>query len=215
MRFQSLIALLGASGFAAAATSVGVTPHDQYSSSVGVLGCYINTNRVAYWPEAIDCNNICVTVSYAGRSVNLLRIDQSGGAHDISYDAWNYLYTGFSATEKPTAGGSLSMTYVNQPAATCAGLIYTTGGKLPLSAANSMNYLSSCLNQPSSWVSQNYVLYNILNPTCTYGYDEICTLDWPSQNQATCPHQLGVPAILTTKPVYNILYPTGQVVTAP
>lgn len=215
MLYFGLAALLGTGSLVAAATSVGVTPHDQYSSSVGVLGCYINTNRVAYWPEAIDCNNICVTVSYAGRSVNLLRIDQSGGAHDISYDAWNYLYTGFSATEKPTAGGSLSMTYVTQPAAACADLIYTTGGKLPLSGANSMNYLSSCLNQPSSWVAQNYVLYNILNPTCTYGYDEVCTLDWPAQNQATCPHQLGVPAILTSKPVYNILYPTGQVVVAP
>jgi hypothetical protein len=68
----------------AAAIGVWTTPHDKYSSSVGVLGCKINTNRVAYWPGSVDCNNICVKLSYNGRSVNLLRIDQSGGAYDVS-----------------------------------------------------------------------------------------------------------------------------------
>lgn len=198
---------------AAAATTINVTPHDMYSSSVGVLGCKIDTNRVAYWPLAIDCNNICVKVSYGGRSLNLLRIDQSGGAYDISYDAWNYLYTGQSATAHPTAGGGVSMTYENRPADECKSLLKASG-KLALSGANSMNYLGSCLNQPSSWVAKNYVLYNILNPTCTYGYDETCTLNWPSQNQATCPHQLGVPAVLKSQPVYNIQYPTGKSVLA-
>ena len=39
---------------APAGGSISVTPHQQYSSSVGVLGCKINTNRVAckqYWPH--------------------------------------------------------------------------------------------------------------------------------------------------------------------
>lgn len=213
MHFLKISTLLAASTIAAAG-SVGVTPHDQYSSSVGVLGCHIDTNRVAYWPGSVDCNNICIKLSYGGRSVDLLRIDQSGGAYDVSYDAWNYLYTGFSAKDKPTAGGAISMTYTNQPASACAYLIHTAGSKLPLSGANSMNFLASCLGQPGSWVANNYVLYNIGNPICTYGYDETCTLDWPAQNQATCPHQLGVNAALTTTPVYNILYPSGQLVRA-
>ena len=57
--------------------AVWATPHDSYSSSIGVLGCKVNTNRVAYWPGSVDCNNICVSLSYEDRSVNLLRVDQS------------------------------------------------------------------------------------------------------------------------------------------
>ncbi len=87
-------------------------------------------------------------------------------------------------------------------------------GRLVLSAANSMNYLASCLVQPGSWVADNYVLYNIQTPTCTLGYDETCALDWPAQNQATCPHQLGFPALLTSQPVWNVQYLTGAVVLA-
>ncbi|KAK3693137.1 hypothetical protein B0T22DRAFT_504628 [Podospora appendiculata] len=194
-----------------AADAVGMTPHDQYSSSVGVLGCHINTNRVAYWPMAVDCNNICVQVSYGGRTLNLLRIDQSGGAYDISYDAWNYLYTGQSATVAPVAGGAVSMNYQNVPASNCAGLISSANGGLPLSAANSMNFLTSCA--AGTWVGDHHVLYNILNPVCTYGYDEVCTLA-AGANQATCPHTLGSNNPLITSPVYNILYPSGQVALA-
>ncbi|CAK7242783.1 MAG: hypothetical protein STHCBS139747_004284 [Sporothrix thermara] len=212
-------ALLAANSVAAAATTVGVTPHASYSSSIGVLGCKVNTNRIAYWPMAVDCNNICVSLSYGGRQVYLLRVDQSGGAHDVSYDAWNYLITGKSATDDPTAGGSVDMQTENVDASKCASLIHTSGSKLPLSAANSMNYLNSCLVQQAagntSWVAANYVLYNILDPICTYGFDETCSLtDWPDQNQATCPHQLGDPVALTTQPVYNIEYPTGEEVLA-
>ncbi|KAG7403811.1 hypothetical protein Forpe1208_v016062 [Fusarium oxysporum f. sp. rapae] len=82
-----------------------------YSSSIGVLGCKINTNRVAYWPSAVDCNNICVKDSHEGRHVYLLKIDSSGGAHDISYDAWNFLKVGRSASEDPEQGGGIPMSY--------------------------------------------------------------------------------------------------------
>jgi len=206
--------LLSATCASAASGTIGATPHDSYSSSVGVLGCKIDTDRVAYWPESIDCTNICVSVSYGGRQLHLLRIDQSGGAHDMSYDAWNYLYTGYSATSKPTAGGAIAMDYTDVDASECADLIRTSGNKLPLSASNSMNFLSSCLEQQGSWVAQNYVLYNILDPICSYGFDEICSLDFPAQNQAKCPHPLGTPVALTTDPVYNIRYPTGEKVLA-
>ena len=195
-----------------AAKTVWVTPHDSYSSSVGVLGCKIDINRVAYWPMSVDCNNICVSLSYKGRSVYLLRVDQSGGAYDVSYDAWNYLITGYSATEDPISGGATAMDYENVDPSRCADLIQADG--LPLSAANSMDFLSSCLDQSDSWVANNYVLYNILDPVCLFGCDEECTLDLSTSNQPQCPDTLGVDVPLTTDPVYNIRYPTGEEVQA-
>ncbi|KAI1340912.1 hypothetical protein F5Y15DRAFT_36034 [Xylariaceae sp. FL0016] len=193
--------------------TVSATPHDSYSSSVGVLGCKVNTNRIAYWPGAVSCDDICVKLSYGGRSVKLLRVDQSQGAHDVSYDAWNYLYTGKSAADAPAAGGGVAMQYENLDASACGDLIHTKGNKLPLSASNSMNFLTSCLDS-DTWVGKNYVLYNILDSVCSYGHDEKCTLDWPSANQATCPSTLGDSVALTSDPVYNIRYPTGQKVLA-
>lgn len=194
--------------------TVWATPHDSYSSSVGVLGCKVDTNRIAYWPSSIDCSNICVSLRYEDRRVHLLRVDQSEGAYDISYDAWNYLYTGHSATDKPTAGGPVEMQYENVDASKCKDLIHTKGNKLPLSAANSMNFLASCLGEEDSWISKNYILYNILDPICTLGHDEKCDLDWPNANQASCPHQLGLPDSLKDRPVYNIRYPSGEKVLA-
>jgi hypothetical protein len=195
-------------------TTVPATPHDSYSSSVGVLGCKVNTNRIAYWPDSVDCNNICVSLEYEGRQVYLLRVDQSQGAHDISYDAWNYLVTGYSASKKPVAGGPMQMTAQNVDMSNCASLIHTSGSKLPLSAANSINFLASCLEQQNSWVADNYVLYNILDPICLYGQDQTCTLDWPTANQPTCPGTLGLPNALKGDPVYNIEYPSGLKVLA-
>lgn len=128
----------------------------------------------------MDCNSICVEVSCAGRSVKLLRVDQSDGAYDISYDAWNYLVTGQTARTDPVAGGGIAATYQSLPMAECMELITEPNQKLALSGANSMNFLASCLDQSDSWVANNYILYNIDNPTCTFGYDEVCTLDWPS-----------------------------------
>lgn len=205
--------LLAAATARAAGGTVWATPHESYSSSIGVLGCKVDTNRIAYWPASVDCTNICVSLSYEGRTVHLLRIDQSQGAHDVSYDAWNYLVTGYSATERPTAGGAIAMEYEDADPSACASLIYTDGGKLPLSASNSMNYLASCLSQ-DSWVGKNHVLYNILDPICSWGNDETCTLDWPTANQPVCPTQLGTPSVLTSAPVYNIQYVTGNKVMA-
>jgi len=212
MRAQILI--LATSCGAAAATGVWTTPHDSYSSSVGVLGCKINTDRVAYWPGSVDCNNICVKLSYGGRSVHLLRIDQSGGAYDISYDAWNYLQTGKSATTDPITGGTVAMDYEEVDASECADLILTPGSKLPLSASNSINFLSSCLAQPNSWVAKNYVLYNICDAICTLGFDEECELNLAVSNQPSCKHTLGLTSKLTSAPVYNIQYDSGKTVMA-
>lgn len=218
------LSLLSALGTAAAAskdtaktTTIWATPHDSYSSSVGVLGCKIDTNRVAYWPSAIDCDSFCVEVSHpsSGRKVKLLRVDQSQGAHDMSYDAWNYLITGHSATDDPTAGGATEMQAKTLDASECASLIHTKGHKMPLSASNSMNFLADCLdNHPDSYIAKKYVLYNIADAVCSLGKDEECDLDWPAANQATCPHTMGDQSPLDSDPVYNILYPSGKKVKA-
>lgn len=185
-----------------------ITPHDRYSSSIGVLGCKINTNRIAYWPSSPSCDSICVEVSINGRSVNLLKIDQSGGAYDISYDAWNYLSTGLSAEVYPSTGGLLAATYTDVDMIHCVDIIKEPENRLAFSAANSMNFITSC--SPDSWVGTNYALYNIANSACTYGYDEVCTMPSVSEgNQPNCPHQLGSQVELTTCPVYNIDYSTG------
>ncbi|KAH7310649.1 hypothetical protein B0I35DRAFT_332338, partial [Stachybotrys elegans] len=195
--------------------TIWATPHDSFSSSIGVLGCKIDTNRVAYWPASVDCTNICVALTHGDRTVHLLRIDQSGGAYDVSYDAWNYLTTGHSASDQPSAGGAIEMTYRNVDARECRDLIHTRGHRLPLSAANSMNFLASCLDRRGgSWVADNYVLYNMLDSICTLGRDEECEIDWPAANQPTCPHMLGKMVELDDTPVYNIRYPTGETVVA-
>ncbi|KAH7016506.1 uncharacterized protein B0I36DRAFT_254879 [Microdochium trichocladiopsis] len=189
--------------------SISVTPHDRYSSSVGVLGCKINTNRVAYWPSSVSCDNLCVRVTANGRSVTLLKVDQSGGAYDISYDAWNYLVTGQGAKQNPVYGGGVSATWEDVPMSQCADLLSVAGGKLPLTAANAMNYVASCTS--NTWVANNYALYNILDPACKWGYDELCTLPPPTvSNQPSCQHQLGVPVTFTGQGFKNIDYGTGK-----
>ncbi|KAF4120076.1 hypothetical protein GMORB2_3487 [Geosmithia morbida] len=191
--------------------AASVTPHVEYSSSVGVVGCKINTNRVAYWPMSVNCNDICVKVSNGDKSLHLLKIDTSGGAYDISYDAWNELGFGSSAREDPHMGGGIDMTYEFVDNSECSHLL--DDGKLPLLAANSMNYVSSCLAEPSSWVAKNYKLYNILDSVCHSGIDEECSVDLSVSNQPTCPSGLGSNSPLDN-PVWNISYGTGKLVKA-
>jgi hypothetical protein len=215
--FTALLAAASATMVSAAALaprgagSASMTPHDQYSSSVGVLGCKINTNRVAYWPTSVGCDDICVKVSNEGRSVYLLKVDQSGGAHDMSYDAWNYLVCGKSADKDPQTGGGVTMSYETVHPSKCAHLL--DNGKLPIAAANGMNYIAACISEPSSWVAKNYQLYNILDPVCKYGVNEKCSLDLAVSNQPSCPSGLGSNLALNLK-VSNILYGSGEVVAA-
>lgn len=205
----SQIATTLALASAAMATGISITPHAQFSSSIGVLGCFINTNRVAYWPIQPGCDSVCVKVTEpgSGRSVNLLAIDTSGGAYDISYDAWNYLYTGKGAKEAPAMGGGIPADWEQQDMSACADLITTPDGKLPLMAANSINYYTSCSSD--SWVGKNTALYNIQTSSCTLGFNEVCTLDLAVSNQPACPHILGAQNPLSGLPVTNIDYGTG------
>jgi hypothetical protein len=129
---------------------ISATPHVEYSLSVGVLGCKINTNRVAYWPVSVGCENMSVKVSHRGRSLHLLHVDQSGGAYDMSYDAWNTLVTGKNATVDPTLGGGVDMEYESIDMDECSHLLHDSDGKLTFSAANSMNFIASCISEPNS-----------------------------------------------------------------
>lgn len=192
--------------------AISVTPHDRYSSSIGVLGCKIDTNRVAYFPGFPSCDGMCMKVSANGRSVHLLQIDQSGGAYDMSYDAWNYLKTGQSATENPVMGGGMPATYENVAMSECDHLIHTDDKKLAFSAANSINYVVGC--SAGSWIGQNHALVNIQDPACTMGKDERCTLDLAVSNQPSCPSLLGSKAALTGDQVWDIVYGTGDKVLA-
>ncbi|OAQ63976.1 cerato-platanin [Purpureocillium lilacinum] len=216
MLFSIASVVTASAGIAAAIPTnrddrISVTPHEQYSSSIGALGCYLNTNRVAYWPETITCDNICVKVTNGDRSVNLLRVDQSGGAHDISYDAWNYLAYGESATLDPHEGGGVAMTYEQVDGNECKPLL--KDGKLALSASNSMNFYASCLGS-ENWVAKNSELVNIDDPLCKYGYDEICSLDLHISNQPSCSHALGSHSPTDDLAVTNIAYGTGKEYTA-
>ncbi|KAH7231858.1 uncharacterized protein BKA55DRAFT_598524 [Fusarium redolens] len=163
-----------------------ITPHAEYSSSVGVLGCKVDMNRIAYWPLDVRCDGICVKVSNEGRSLHLLRIDKSGGF-------------GASAIDDPLVGGGIQMSYEIVDTSECRHLLHE--GKLPLSAANSMNYVSSCISQPTSWVAQNYQLYNINDPVCKYGVDEKSNLDLTTSN----------PLQIESR-VKNVAYGTGEIV---
>ena len=176
-----------------------------------LLSLHVVLTKDQYWPEPVDCQNICVQVSYKGRSLNLLHIDHSGGAHDISYDAYSILTTGQSADDSKSAaaGGDMSMTYTVMPPSACGGLLYT--GKLPLEASNSMDYLSNCLqHEPDSFAAKNYELWNMADSTCTLGVNEKCTLNWPAENDPTCPSQLGIQTPLSTQPTHNVEYPSGK-----
>lgn len=187
--------------------SVSVTPHDKYSSSIGVLGCKINTNRVAYFPKTPGCDNICIKVTHGDRSLHLLHIDSSTGAHDISYDAWNELVFGVSAKDEPHQGGGVDMEWEEVDSEECKDLL--DDGKLPLSAANSMNYWASCQAE-GGWVAENSKLINIMDPVCKYGVDEECTVDLAVSNQPSCPSVLGTNTELEGQEVINIAYGTGK-----
>jgi hypothetical protein len=190
--------------------TASITPHDKYSSSIGVLGCKIDTNNVAYWPSSVDCDKICVKVSRGGRSRHLLKIDQSGGAYDISYDAWNYLAFGKSATEDPRMGGGLEMEYEFVDNEECADLL--DDGKLALSASNSISFVTSC--GADTWVGKNHKLINIQDSQCKYGEDVECKLDLAVSNQPDCGSSvLGINSQPDLE-VLNIAYGTGDEVTA-
>jgi len=82
---------------------------------------------------------------------------------------------------------------------------------LAFTAANSMNFVTSC-KETDSWVGNNFSLFNIANSACTLGVDERCEYpDLTLGNQLTCPHQLGLQTLMEGEAVQNIAYGTGVV----
>lgn len=212
MKYSTSIGLLGlaATPLAAAAT-VSVTPHDKFSSSVGVLGCKVDTDRLAYWPGSPDCNNFCKKLSAGPYSLYVMHLDSSGGAHDISYDAWVYLQTGQTATTKPIMGGGFPVNVEQASPQECAHLL--NDGKMPFTAQNGANFYTSCMAS-NSWIGNNAELFGITNMACTLGVDEPCTVD-PASMQPVCPSGFKPSnQPLAGHTVWDIEYGTGRRVAA-
>ncbi|KAM4067141.1 hypothetical protein HRG_001138 [Hirsutella rhossiliensis] len=160
---------------------------------MGSLGCKINPDR------PLDCDGLWVSLAYGGRQAYLQRLDQSAGAQDIGYDGWNF---------------GMELEHVDASRCSHRLLHPEQGARRPLSAANRIGFLSTCLDRPDSWLATHHALYNTLDPICTLGHDEPCRLDDDAGQQPVCPHVLGEPARLTSTPVYNIRYPTDDRVLA-
>ena len=206
----NLIAVLGLALGHVSAETVGVTPHQQYSSSIGVPGCLIDTNRVAYFPAMPSCTEPCVRVTHpeAGRKLTLLQIDQSQGAYDISYDAWNYLKSGVGAKKSPEKGGEINVEIVSVALDDdqCQALLGRTGGKIPNMAISPNWAIDMCPDV------ENIVFYNFMTQSCTIGSDEVCQLNGQVMN---CPSGVGAVDDYDGPTVTDIAYGTGEDVLSP
>ncbi|ROV99695.1 hypothetical protein VSDG_02960 [Cytospora chrysosperma] len=198
--------------------TVYVTPHSQFSSSIGVLGCKVDTDRIAYWPAAPDCTNMCIKLTFGSRSRTVLHIDTSGGNYDISFDTFQYLAFGSSATASPAilnANAGASMDYEIVDMSECSDIITSDTGKLSFIAV-SPNQVQACLSQSGSWVAQNYELLNIANSQCQYGIDESCTFNVATRT-VNCPSGAGANgnvALSPAQPVIDYIAPCGVTATA-
>ncbi|KAL2108572.1 hypothetical protein VUR80DRAFT_3622 [Thermomyces stellatus] len=207
---RRLIASLGLVLRLARARMEGVTPHQQYSSSIGVPGCLIDTNRVAYFPTQPSCTEPCVRIMHpeSERQLTLLHIDRSGGAYDISYDAWNYLKSGAGAKEGPETGAAVNMEIV--PVALddeqCQALLEQTGGKIPNMAISPNWVIEMCADM------DKVVFYNFMTQSCTIGSDEVCQLDGQVMK---CPRGVGAVDDYDGPTVTDIAYGTGEDVPSP
>ncbi|RYC76603.1 hypothetical protein BFJ63_vAg20520, partial [Fusarium oxysporum f. sp. narcissi] len=95
----------------------------------------------------------------------LLKIDSSGGAHDISHDAWNFLKVGRSASEDPEQGGGIPMGYNYVHASNCNDLLdnvckYGVDGNCHLNSA--VSNLPKCPGGPESTKKLGHKVENIL-----------------------------------------------------
>ncbi|KAF2148222.1 hypothetical protein K461DRAFT_282639 [Myriangium duriaei CBS 260.36] len=167
------------------------TPHVQYASSMGVLGCKINTNRVGYLPMWPGCDNLCYKIHNpaTGNSVNILHVDSSAAAYDISADAFNYLVTGQGAKGNAVDPNPTTMEYSVVSMDQCYDIINGNTTKLPILAKNP-DAVSNCIaNEPKSWLANHYALYNLANSCCSYGEDVPC--EFPDLTELSIPPTCG------------------------
>lgn len=85
--------------------------YELYFFFVGVIGCKVNMNCIVYWFSFVDCNDICVCVSYEGCLLNFFKVDIFFGVFDIFYDVWNYFGYGVLVIDVFMIGGEFSMEY--------------------------------------------------------------------------------------------------------
>ncbi|KAF2874271.1 hypothetical protein BDV95DRAFT_441101, partial [Massariosphaeria phaeospora] len=161
-----------------------LTPHTAFQATAGVLGCKVNVNRVSYFPIVPTCMTICMKITAKARSILVLNIGTSGGAWELSWDAWNYLNTGKNATENPTKNDGIPFQWQFVETTECAHLIYTEDGKIPVRAVD-LAYYRQCPNGTAQ-------LYNIQSTQCTFGVDERCKEPQSGIDLAICPSQLGI-----------------------
>lgn len=115
------------------------TPHVQFLSAVGIIGCKINPDRAAYVSFHPGCNNMCMKVWKSDQTedaaMELLHLDGPNGANDISMDAYKTLLHGPDwKTTNPGQEGSFEANYKFVPLDKCPKLLPT--GKLPILAKN-------------------------------------------------------------------------------
>ncbi|KAI3397178.1 hypothetical protein diail_11152 [Diaporthe ilicicola] len=193
----------------------GITPHDQFSSTIGALGCKVDVNRMAYWPYWPDCSKMCIKLTFGSRSRTVLHMDVSGGAHDISFDTYQYLAYGTSATASPAMlnpapNGQVQMDYEVVDMSQCADIITSDTGKLAFTAGNP-NQVNKCLGEGSNWVAKNYEVRNIAESQCQYGVDEVCSFDTVT-GTSKCPsgvNSKGSVPLSPAQPVIDYQYPCG------
>lgn len=182
---MQLALLAWCSLWAIAQASVGkravFTPHVQFASSAGVLGCKININRVGYLPTFPGCDNMCVRIRnpVTDFQLTVLHVDQSQGAHDISADAFAFLITGKGALGQTVPSDPTEMEYSVVPMEQCHEHIHTEGNKMPIIAVNPNAVVNCMQNSPRSWLARNHVLLNYANSCCTLGSETVCSFPSP------------------------------------
>lgn len=195
-------------------TSLAITPHSQFSSSLGLVGCMVNTSRMAYWPECIDtCRGSCYKVTHGSRSVYLLHADNSGGAHDISAEAMIYLTDGTTPSQ-PNHLQSGPVTMQVEPADFSQCTYILKDSKFWMSALHPTAY-TDCIghSDAGTFMLDNAGFLNIDDPTAlTSGtMDDTCKWDDASAG-VTCGKGLG--AANAIQPLQgscsytNYVYPT-------
>jgi hypothetical protein len=151
--------------------------HVEYSSSTGVIGCLIDTNRVAYWPGVPPCDDPCIRLAAPnGRTIHVLHIDQSQGSFDISMDAFKTLKYGPGwrsiNTQPESKWDGVQYEYVSMKE--CAGIL--PNGTLPVVAKSPNKYIECARSEPQSFWATSTQLYDIDDPGCLRGLMQTCEL---------------------------------------
>jgi hypothetical protein len=157
--------------------TIALRPHVEYDSSMGVIGCLINTNRIAYWPLPPPCDNPCVKLTAPnGNTINVLHIDKSTSSYDISMDAFKTLKYGADwrsvNTQVESEWEGVQYEYVSMDQ--CAGIL--PDGTLPLIAKSTQSYDNCVKSEPQSFWAKNSQFWDVDDGRCLRGKLQKCEL---------------------------------------